>query len=62
MGNGRAFRRQFERLAGQVLPGGCDRCEAEQRLKQVAPGVFLLRVAHEDACPAYRAHVGREAN
>lgn len=31
--------------------GGCDECEAEERLSVVSDGVFRVLVVHEDECP-----------
>ncbi len=46
-------------LIGQVedepIPGGCNRCDAYQRLEQVAPGVNVLTVVHDDWCPFLRS-------
>jgi hypothetical protein len=45
----------FSAAAGQEIPGGCDKCNAEQRLEQVATNVWTLVVAHDDWCPFLRA-------
>lgn len=44
------------RLAGASLPGGCDHCDAEQKLTEQFPGVFLLAISHDDWCPVLRRH------
>jgi hypothetical protein len=48
----------FNALEGQLLPGGCTECDAEQRLEEVEPGsnVWLLVVGHESHCQFFRAH------
>lgn len=33
----------------------CPDCNVDRRLVQDSPGVFVLRVLHDDTCPAYRA-------
>jgi hypothetical protein len=33
----------------------CPDCHADKRLSEQAPGVYLLDVAHDETCPAYRA-------
>ncbi|MGA8723420.1 MAG: hypothetical protein WB565_00125 [Acidimicrobiales bacterium] len=47
---------------GGPIPGGCDSCDAESRVEEVAPNVFVTSVAHDNNCPYYRVHVGRRAN
>jgi len=44
----------FSALAGRELPGGCDRCDATQRMTQhpTIDGAWHLEVVHEDRCPA----------
>jgi hypothetical protein len=42
-------------LAGKRIAGGCDSCDAEQRLEESAPNVWTLVVGHEDDCPFLRA-------
>ena len=50
----------FASLAGQEIPGGCSKCDAVQEMTEVAPGIWSLWIAHDDACPFYRAVVGRK--
>lgn len=45
-------------LAGAVLPGGCNRCDAEQVLTEELPGVFILTIRHDDDCPVLAAKRG----
>jgi len=45
----------FSHLAGQEIPGGCERCDAYQTVSAVAPGVWSLIVHHTTACPTWRA-------
>jgi hypothetical protein len=51
---------QLEELAKSRLdiPGGCDACDAYQRLRQVADGVFVLDIFHDGDCPAYGGRDG----
>lgn len=44
-------------LAGRTVPGGCEHCDAEQRviMDDPAPGVFTVRVLHDDWCPFWRS-------
>ena len=50
----------FNSLAGQEIPGGCRECDAVQAMTEVAPDVWSLEIVHDDACPFYRAVVGRK--
>lgn len=34
----------------QPIPGGCDSCNAYQRVVEVADGVFQIGVFHDDWC------------
>jgi hypothetical protein len=45
----------FEAVAGQHLPGGCDRCDAFQVVTMLGSGLASLVVHHDDDCPALRA-------
>lgn len=40
-------------LDGAVIPGGCDTCDAEQRLVQVRPGIWSIGISHDDQCPTW---------
>jgi hypothetical protein len=42
----------FAALDGAELPGGCDGCNAVQRVRDAGGGVFVLDVFHsDDDCP-----------
>ena len=41
----------FMPLIGVRTPGGCDDCNAYQETEQVADGVILVNVRHDDTCP-----------
>ncbi|MFI6662524.1 hypothetical protein ACIBL8_44265 [Streptomyces sp. NPDC050523] len=43
-----------EALDGAVIPGGCDTCNAEQRLIQEQPGLWTVGIAHDDWCPTWQ--------
>lgn len=43
------------------VPGGCGSCEAEQRVAEVADGVFQLAVYHDHSCPEFADHEQRRA-
>jgi hypothetical protein len=34
-----------------VIPGGCDECDAEQRIEREERGMWHITVAHDDECP-----------
>lgn len=38
-------------LDGAEIPGGCDRCDAYQRVRIVGGGVYEVDVLHDDGCP-----------
>jgi hypothetical protein len=42
-------------IAGKRIPGGCDECDAEQRVDEVVPGCWKVTVAHDNDCPTWRA-------
>lgn len=49
-------------LDGAVIPGGCDTCNAEQRLTEEQPGMWAIGIAHDDSCPTWRRiQAGRTA-
>ncbi len=50
-----AFGDLFGELAGEQIPGGCDRCDAYQTVVTLVPGVDSLTVHHDDWCPVLRA-------
>ena len=41
-------------LLGTRVAGGCDTCDAYQVPHQQEPGIWLVRVHHDDWCPSYR--------
>lgn len=41
-------------LDGAVIPGGCDTCNAEQRIRQEQPGFWVIGIAHDDWCPTWQ--------
>lgn len=34
-------------------PGGCDSCNAEQKLRSIGNGVWRLTTIHDDWCPVF---------
>lgn len=40
----------LDQLCDQKLPGGCDDCNAYQRMKLV-DGIYRVSVYHDDGCP-----------
>lgn len=46
---------QLEKLAKARLDirGGCDACDAYQRLRQLADGIFVLDIFHDNDCPVH---------
>jgi hypothetical protein len=62
MSNARPFRRRLSPtqdaiaqilgpLDGARVPGGCEVCNAYQTVQPDAPGVWMIRVHHDDWCP-----------
>jgi hypothetical protein len=43
-----------EALDGAVVLGGCDTCNAEQRITQVEPLLWSIGIAHDDWCPTWQ--------
>ncbi|MEV4863099.1 hypothetical protein [Streptomyces ossamyceticus] len=41
-------------LDGATIPGGCDTCNAEQRITQLEPGMWTIGIAHDDWCPTWK--------
>ena len=41
----------LEALSDQPIPGGCDDCDAVQRLTTDGAGIYVLTVFHDDTCP-----------
>jgi len=46
----------FATLTNQVIPGGCDDCNAEQTLQPDPdhPNLWHCYIAHDDDCPTYK--------
>ena len=44
-------RSALDAMTGRRLPGGCDDCDAYQRVTRYADGLYLLTVFHDDTCP-----------
>lgn len=54
-----ARRAKGTQLAHEVADAyQCPDCNADTQLVEEHPGVFLLRVVHDDTCPAYSAMKG----
>lgn len=45
----------FSQTENQLIPGGCERCDAFQTLTITSPGIYGIVVHHDDWCPALRA-------
>ncbi len=45
----------FEQIEGEPIPGGCDRCDAYQRVAEESTGVYRLTVHHDAWCPVLRS-------
>ncbi|WP_217553076.1 hypothetical protein [Streptomyces sp. GbtcB6] len=43
-----------EALNGTVIPGGCDTCNAEQRITRIEPLLWSIGIAHDDWCPTWQ--------
>lgn len=41
----------LDALVGQVVPGGCDDCNAYQTFSRPKPHIYLLTVHHDPGCP-----------
>jgi hypothetical protein len=54
-----AVARALGPLDGAVVPGGCDHCDAEQSTRPVAPGAWVLTIAHDPWCPTLATIEGR---
>lgn len=46
------------RILGQQIPGGCDRCDAYQRITRHETGICLT-THHDDDCPTLARYQGR---
>lgn len=44
-------------LIGKRYPGGCEDCDAYQEVESGgSPGVFVMRIYHDDTCPFLKRH------
>ncbi len=41
----------FAQIEGKILAGGCDDCNAFQRLVKDDDGVWVLTTFHDNSCP-----------
>ena len=41
----------LDALPNRPIPGGCDDCDAVQRLTTDGAGIYVLTVFHDDTCP-----------
>lgn len=41
-------------VRGLRIPGGCDDCDAYQTVDTSRAPVYVIRVHHDDTCPAFR--------
>jgi hypothetical protein len=39
-------------MDGAEIPGGCDECDAVQKVRAIKAGIWDIEVIHEDNCPA----------
>lgn len=46
-------------IAGRRIYGGCEDCDAYQEVRQLTPGVWNIRVFHDDWCPTLARHERR---
>ena len=46
-------------LLGADIDGGCDRCDAYQRVTRHETGTWILTVHHDPTCPVLARHEGR---
>jgi hypothetical protein len=46
----------LNQLTDHRIPGGCDDCAAYQTLDRYGPGVYVLTVHHDHACPFLSEH------
>lgn len=47
-----AFVNIFGPLDGASIPGGCESCDAYQRVTVEGGGIYRLDIYHDDDCPA----------
>jgi hypothetical protein len=45
-------------LDGARIAGGCETCDAYQKVAPVSAGVWSVQVFHDDDCPVLAAHRG----
>lgn len=45
----------FRQLEGQEIPGGCNDCDAFQKVITDEEPVYTIRVFHDDTCPWLKA-------
>lgn len=44
----------FGALGDTAVYGGCEDCDAYQRVEQDSPGIWIVRIHHDDWCPDLR--------
>ncbi len=54
-----AARAVFGRLDGAHIPGGCDHCNAYQKVRPVESGIWNLRTYHDEWCAWLHARQNR---
>jgi hypothetical protein len=54
-------RELFGPLDGARIRGGCEWCDAYQRVRPITAGVWNITVFHDDWCPFWR-RIRREAS
>jgi hypothetical protein len=45
------FDELFKKVKGQEIAGGCDDCNAFQRLAKDGDGIWVLTTFHDETCP-----------
>jgi hypothetical protein len=53
------LQRVFGPIDGARIPGGCEDCDAFQKPVQIAFGVWVLQIFHDDWCPTLKRMEGR---
>jgi hypothetical protein len=43
----------------QLLGPGCPDCTSTQTMVEVAPGIVVVSIGHDDTCPWWQAHQAR---
>lgn len=46
---------------GMIFPGGCDYCDAYQKIKREEVNLFVLLTMHDDDCPFIIEYEARNA-